>query len=333
MSMSTDNSRTVKTISRIVYILAFLAFLILAFIFSKYDLQISLAVYNPNSVIWNTFEIFGETPAIFIAVFSLNVLLIDKIYLVKSNRNKKINQANTNLLSIKRKVLIFIFCAFYIIISIGAFVYVFDTMHKYAYGYGMNKTVTFLLSILLESVFYYTTSLFMRHKFGLQIGNKHIGEFTVTPSYSKFIDNCRIVALTCVLTLLVVFIMKIFWGRIRFRNLMKDNSDFTPFYLPNGLISAFPTLWDTNTSFPSGHVANAACVYSLYIFCDKPRNRLFVRILLIIWILIIAISRVYNGAHYASDVLFGLAITLMLFHLSSHVIKKRSGRVNTQIKM
>jgi len=102
----------------------------------------------------------------------------------------------------------------------------------------------------------------------------------------------------------VIFIqgVKYFWGRVRFRELDAAFSQFTPWYLPQGI-----TGFD---SFPSGHAAMGWMLLALLILLANKKQwvKYSVFILISLWGVTLALSRVVIGAHYASDVLFGSAV-------------------------
>jgi membrane-associated phospholipid phosphatase len=108
-------------------------------------------------------------------------------------------------------------------------------------------------------------------------------------------------------------IVKYLWGRVRFRELDAAFSQFSPWYLPQGF-----TGFD---SFPSGHAAMGWLLLPLLILLvnKKPWIRYSVLILILIWAVILAASRVVIGAHFASDVLFGSFFIIMTFV----ILKKR----------
>jgi len=106
--------------------------------------------------------------------------------------------------------------------------------------------------------------------------------------------------------LVVIQPIKHIWGRIRFRDLDSFYSNFTPWFLPNGI--------NGNQSFPSGHAAMSWMI--LPILMLTPNNTLFRSIIIlfiIIWGLIVPVSRVVIGAHYASDALFGACIIILSY--------------------
>jgi membrane-associated phospholipid phosphatase len=116
--------------------------------------------------------------------------------------------------------------------------------------------------------------------------------------------------------------IKLFWGRIRFRDLADNYSDFTAWYVPNGITG--------NQSFPSGHAAMGFMLMALFVFiADKSfYKRIIVKGIIISWALTVCVSRVVIGAHFTSDVLFGsfIMITTYLFliHNANKTIKSES---------
>ena len=67
----------------------------------------------------------------------------------------------------------------------------------------------------------------------------------------------------------------------------------------------------TGSSFPSGHSQNAASLYSGLFINYKGKN-LFIRILLISLIVIIALTRLYLGVHFPSDVIVGVTLGVLV---------------------
>jgi membrane-associated phospholipid phosphatase len=104
-------------------------------------------------------------------------------------------------------------------------------------------------------------------------------------------------------------ITKFLWGRVRFRQLDAAFSLFTPWYLPQGI-----TGFD---SFPSGHAATGFMLLSLLILLNNKEQwiKILTLIFITLWGILLSISRVVIGAHYASDVLFGSFFIIMIFLL------------------
>ena len=81
-------------------------------------------------------------------------------------------------------------------------------------------------------------------------------------------------------------------------------------------------------SFPSGHSMMAVAFYGLLIYIiwnTKWRNvwKIFTTTLLVILILLIGISRIYVGVHFASDVIAGLSISLSYLMIFIELLYKR----------
>jgi len=101
--------------------------------------------------------------------------------------------------------------------------------------------------------------------------------------------------------------IKLLWGRIRFRDLDELYSNFTPWFHPNGI--------NDNQSFPSGHAAMAWMILPLLLLVvNKSKSmKVSLHIIIIFWGLAVSLSRVVIGAHFASDVLFGAFIIIIIF--------------------
>ena len=123
-----------------------------------------------------------------------------------------------------------------------------------------------------------------------------------------------------VAVLVVVNIFKIFWGRVRYRE-MTDLAQFSPWYVPQGI--------NGHRSFPSGHTANAATLWAVTLFvplCRRTWQKILCYAVPAAAIATMAVSRVLVGAHYSSDVLFGCAITIALFYLVRAVVNRYADR-------
>ena len=111
--------------------------------------------------------------------------------------------------------------------------------------------------------------------------------------------------------IIIVTVLKVLWGRQRYRSMVNPAADFTPWYVINGF-----TTDDNFMSFPSGHSANSATIIWitwLPMWLEKLKGKeMMLYGIAAAWIVCVMLSRVIMGAHFASDVLMGASITIAL---------------------
>lgn len=115
----------------------------------------------------------------------------------------------------------------------------------------------------------------------------------------------------------VVNLFKLIWQRTRFDDMLAAGPSglqhFTPFTQPGGF---------GGSSFPSGHVANAAGIFVLIILCDLyagwRENRGVVRGGCWVYIVAMAVARILIGRHFLSDTLAAAGIVALLFYVLHH---------------
>ncbi len=73
-----------------------------------------------------------------------------------------------------------------------------------------------------------------------------------------------------------------------------------------------PLVAETTYSFPSGHTLTAMAVYGLTAVLLWQRRHRFLAVCSGLWVMLVALSRVYLGAHYPSDVLASIALGTIL---------------------
>lgn len=78
-------------------------------------------------------------------------------------------------------------------------------------------------------------------------------------------------------------------------------------------------------SFPSGHTGSAFAVATVILLC-MPRCY---GITAIMTASLIAFSRLYNGAHYPTDVLVGMILGIITGAIATWIYKKQHDRLNT----
>lgn len=127
-----------------------------------------------------------------------------------------------------------------------------------------------------------------------------------------------LVLLALIYPLLVTQAIKFLWGRVRFRDLSPDRSNYTPFYRPAGV--------GAGLSFPSGHTAMGFLPAPVPFFLGARGRR---RAALLAWIVVLAYGlavawgRIVLGAHYLTDTLFSMGMELLLAPL---VVRRCLGR-------
>lgn len=123
-------------------------------------------------------------------------------------------------------------------------------------------------------------------------------------------------AITVILTVIAVAILKKIWGRIRYIDILKlDNvALYTPWY------SIDPSRG--GASFPSGHVSLASCIVLLPLLSEiYPRlqkKKYVLQLIAGMVVVIVAVSRMTFGMHFLTDVTVAFAIPFYL----SMIVKK-----------
>ncbi|MHA1940798.1 MAG: phosphatase PAP2 family protein [Candidatus Hodarchaeales archaeon] len=244
--------------------------IILAIVFLIFDLQISKIFIDYNSK-WAKFVTdYGEIPGRVTVVVSLCI----QIYRINSSSNWKFNIWFWAMVLINTLFLSSILSSFYPSqnsLIINSFILLISALSP------------FLLIMLLKS--------------RTVVLNQTLDRFSRVTLILGIINS-----------FLLVQSLKLAWGRVRFRDLNPDHSNFTPWIFPRG--------FNGNRSFPSGHTAMGWMVLPLLLLIpnDKPKYRKIAEFCIVSWGLFVAFGRIVIGAHYASDVLFstGFAITIYL---------------------
>ena len=162
--------------------------------------------------------------------------------------------------------------------------------------------------------------------FGLGVGFfvLYLGRFIAIPENLKktfvILSIAGIIIMFAQLS--VVEIVKAFWGRVRFRDLLKAGSfdAFTQWYMPNGI--------NGNKSFPSGHTGGASMSYLIMMFPFINREKWLKRSWLcflvpFVFTSTVAFTRLVVGAHYLSDVTMGGTIGFITVIIGVAVLEKK----------
>ncbi|WEV67065.1 phosphatase PAP2 family protein [Bifidobacterium sp. ESL0769] len=126
----------------------------------------------------------------------------------------------------------------------------------------------------------------------------------------------------------VLEVAKIIWGRVRFRAMQGNLDLFTPWYHPNGkhYLSAV-TVADNIKSFPSGHsqfAGSALLLCLLALVNPRWKNKeSMVYGIALVYALVVMFSRMMQGAHFLSDVTVGFALPFLALWLARHLLLKQ----------
>jgi len=240
--------------------------------FAFTDLQISISVVNQNSGWANFLQDFGEIPGLLVLFCSAH------IYLAKYSSESRLR-----------------IIAFSIILFLSVFIlsaYLVIVIYK-----GITTNVIFLQDY---KIVIFITLLILNYLLHSQIKNLKIPYLLM--QFSKISVLLGVYGYLC-----LIQPIKHLWGRVRFRDLDALYSNFTEWFIPNGI--------NGNQSFPSGHAAMAWMILPLLMLvANKSKSmKVFLYITIIFWGLAVSLSRVVIGAHYASDVLFGSFIIIVVF--------------------
>ena len=250
-----------------------IVWVIAAFLLESSDLWISINLYNPNAAWAIVLQKYGEIPGLLVVLTGIHIYIVT----LKASSNIKTILFNGFLLTTGSLITLYIFWLISLALSNST-----DLFND-------NRSYFFLSAIILNILI----SLLFRKRY--KFSKKSI-------LFSRIIFKTFFYGY-----LLIATPLKIFWGRIRFRDLAENYSDFTPWYWPNGITG--------NQSFPSGHAAMSFIMIVLFVlFMDKPfYKRIILKGLVISWGLAVCASRVVMGAHFTSDVLFGAMIVIVAY--------------------
>ena len=282
-------------------IVSFVALMIVA---TFYDLQISVAIGNADSVYGQFFNFLGETPLWFGIPLSFLILF------------RAVDKSNKFYKWLKPVLLICVFVGFFFFAR-----YLMDEMTaelkwKYLYVslFGLAMTGVALLCV------------------------KNIDDEV----FKKLVIFAILTLAIIVVSQALVTAMKHIWSRQRFRNLQVGNvylgtsEGFTPWYKPtfgrHNPDVLYPDALGGKSdkgayrSFPSGHTAAAAVTFAITILPDlfeklKKYKAVFY-VVPVVYTALVAVSRIVNRAHYLSDVTVGGFLTAGIAFLFKYLIQK-----------
>lgn len=251
------------------YILNLILLLLFALILSfaaVYDLEVSKNFVNQSSSWANVIEDFGEIPGI------ITILTAILIYHKSKKYSSNIKSLSAVTLFTFSTWVLFSYISYLMLKSFSPDIIPFPII---------GFVLTFVSIVLInKSKLVYSENAIL---------------------FSKVVLRVSIIGY-----LFIIHPIKIFWERIRFRDLNLDFSDFTIWFQPNGITG--------NESFPSGHSAMAWMMLTFIILlkASSKAKQFFFLLLLFGWGLLVSASRIVIGAHYLSDVTMSCAIIILL---------------------
>lgn len=280
------------------------AFAVVLIIATFFDLEISKAIGNAESVFGQFFNILGETPA-WIGLPIGCLILYQAV--VKENKLYK---------WLKPLLFICVLVGFYFFARYLMDEIVVDIKWKWLY------TGVFGLAMTLLSVA-------ATNKVDKEIMN-------------KLVIFAVILLAAIAISQGIVTVLKYIWSRQRFRNLQAgniyggDTTGFTPWYKPTlGKHDESVLYPDTlggkelsgaYKSFPSGHTAAAGVSFAVVIipelFEKMKKYSVWFYVVPSVYTVMVAISRIVNRAHYLSDVLIGGTVAVLCVFVLKYVAKK-----------
>ncbi len=147
-------------------------------------------------------------------------------------------------------------------------------------------------------------------------------------------------AAVLLLDLAVVNIAKIPWARPRMRFLVTTpEATFQPWWRPGyelrDYFVASGVAAEEFKSFPSGHTCDATTVLLLSLLPYLRRDFTHQRQIFfagVLWVVLVAVSRIIMGAHFVTDVSFGFLIGLVLFALGWRRVDRLEAQKNAAEK-
>lgn len=249
--------------------------ILLSIYFGLNDLRISIALYNKTSGWANFLQRFGEIPGYTILILSVFIYL------------SNYHNADSNFKTVLIRGFLFL-GLLYLCRHLFEIIYSGITGNYVMIWHHEIMLILFLIAAILLILYF-------------------LSKIHYSKKIIKFSKFCLLLGLFGYYSLIEP--LKQIWGRVRFRDLHSVYSNFTPWYHPNG--------FNGHVSFPSGHAAMAFMLLPLITLADHKNINIRIAILsiIILWALIIDYSRIVVGAHYASDVLFGNTIIILVFLL------------------
>ena len=293
---------------------ASVVFVALLLVATFYDLQISVALGNADSLFGQFFRLFGEATGWII------VPLAGAILFCSTDKKTVIGRLLTVIWGIVVVVGWFLTVSYFIEEFTG------DSYREGMYGSPYNALIIYDIVFALIISFLHVWIVGKVKK----------------ETLSKLVIFAIAMLIALALSQIVTTVLKSVWTRQRFRNLDIGNggtssNGFTPWYIP-GLgknkeaalyyveDAAGMTQGDAYKSFPSGHTSAAAMSFIIVMLPDiferLKKYKVWFYVVPMVYTALVAVSRIVNRAHFLSDVLFGGTIGVLSVTAAIAIAKK-----------
>lgn len=260
--------------------------LVLLLVFTVTDLQISMAI--AKKPLWaRVFEVVGEIPFTTLTIAACAIL-----FRFRTRKNLALN----------------LLCG----VGSGALFVLFSVM-------GGFMTYNYLTDNLGEiSLLWMVLPALVMAGAGIWLARSIPGE-----NRSKALRYAAVALLYFLLVIVIMNSLKTVWGRMRFREMTDPIHEFTRWYqiVPRG---GFNNIY---ASFPSGHSMNSAGVILLMLLPPMipalAGREKALHIFVYVWCVVVGISRVFMGAHFASDVTVGILLSLAIFEVLRAILCRK----------
>jgi len=132
---------------------------------------------------------------------------------------------------------------------------------------------------------------------------------TFNRDWRNYVKIAVMVLLLDISLKVILDVTKVLFGRVRYKYLASNYSDYTQWYVINGPDSE-------NQSFPSGHSAFSWLFLPFLILIKNEKMKKSIKVLIAMSVigygLFISMSRIILGGHYCSDILFSTGIASVL---------------------
>lgn len=257
---------------------------ILMFLFTFYDLPLSKALYTPDCV-WAVFiQSYGTFPIMCVGIFCC-------IALMKTQQAKR---KSALIIKIAYVLMLLHYVCYYMLTVISPLLFT-----EVSAASRINRILLLLVSIITSYIIFCSIC---------------IKRLCIT-NHAELTKIAHIGFYLCLGSTLLTDIIKYIWMRERFCNLTNPDTEFTMWFIPQLLSGNL-----ASSSFPSGHVAQASCIIWCTLLpkvipalnsCRFPHA---IYIFSFLYIFFVMYSRILLGKHYATDVLTGMMITVLLFY-------------------